>query len=187
MFGVPERTLTSALSRRSKGGRNAFTLIEATACLVLLAVVIAVAAVNLRGHRREAGLEAAVVQLQQQDRLMRDRARRLGVAGAMVFDLQSGRVVRQERDGQHERNIPLEAFGQSAVVKDVRATHADWYDATAFVPCVTGRTASYAVLIEADGRQQWLLVAGLTGTFETVNDEPAVADIFARLSRDDAR
>jgi hypothetical protein len=153
---------------------------------VILGVVMGIAAVNLRGARRAAGLESAVVELQQQDRLMRDRSRRLGVPGAMVFDLRSGEVQRAEL-GEKTHHATLPKFGESAKVTHLRATHAEGDDSVAAVHCTTGRTPSYAVRVEAGGRQQWLVVSGLTGTFEKVDDEQNVDDIFARLARHDAR
>jgi type II secretory pathway pseudopilin PulG len=165
---------------------RAFTLIEATTCLVILGVVMAIAAVNLRGVRQEASLESAIVELQQQDHLMRDRARRLGTSGAMVFDWQAGGITRMEI-GENERRFPLSKFGESARVKAFRATSPHHSDTAPAVYCVAGRTPSYAVHVEAGGKEQWLVVAGLTGTFEKVNDERQVADIFTRLARHDAR
>jgi hypothetical protein len=47
-----------------------------------------------------------------------------------------------------------------------------------------GRSVSYAVLLAAGEQQQWLLVSGLTGTWETIDDSDQVNRILAAESGD---
>jgi type II secretory pathway pseudopilin PulG len=163
---------------------KAFTLIEAMACLLIVALAMTIATVNLRAGRRDAGLEAAVVELQQQDRLMRDRSQRQLSPGELAFDLADGSATRSELSEKTTRRTRLESLGATVKVKAVRSASGEVYDNVFTIRCRGGRTPSYAVLLAAGEKQQWLVVCGLTGAIEKVDDERKVSDIFAKLASD---
>jgi len=164
-------------------------------CIAIATALAAIAAANLRGGQDSIRLRSALVELQSQDHLMRDRARRWGDRGELVFSAETGRVMRVEprREGQpHE--ISLAEFADDVRVEKVlvagdRETDRD----TTRIACSTaGRTKTYAALVAAGSERQWIVVTGLTGKFERIDDERRVADIFRMLGTspadgDDAR
>ena len=171
---------------------KAFTLIEAMACLVIVALAMTLATVNLRAGRRDAGLAAAVVELQQQDRLMRDQSHGQFLGGELAFDLADGSATRSEAGEKGIRRMRLQSLGETVKVKAVRATVGEADDNVFTIRCRSGRSPSYAVLVAAGEKQQWLVICGLTGAVQKVDDERKVSDIFAKLAgdvaeRDDAR
>ena len=180
-------------ARARRRDRRAFTLVELMVCIVVLATLTALAAANLRAGRRASGLRSALVQLETEDQLMRDRSRLGGGEGRLVFDLDAGRVTRVEADAQgRERTVPLTAFPEAARVERVRTVGGRIDRSEVTVTCSrAGRTPSYAVLVSAGGNGQWVLVIGMTGKTEMVDDEAQVEDIFRQIEprrdRDDAR
>ncbi|MDB5325527.1 MAG: hypothetical protein JWM57_1096 [Phycisphaerales bacterium] len=117
---------------------------------------------------------------------MRNHTRRDGMSGEMIFDTSNGQVTRSEPDSLADR-YSLGTFGDAAKVTAVRATTVAGENETFRIPCISGRTPSYALRVATDQKQQWLVVSGLTGVFEKVDDEQKVANIFAGLASHDAR
>ena len=180
------------IRRRDRG----LTLVETMSCIAIATALAAIAAANLRGGQDSIRLRSALVELQSHDHLMRDRARRWGDRGELVFNAETGRVTRVEprREGPAQE-IPLPEFADDVRVEKVliagdRDTDRD---ATRIVCSAAGRTNTYAALVAAGSERQWIVVTGLTGKFERIDDERRVADIFRMLGTlpaadgDDAR
>lgn len=160
-------------------------------CVVIVATLTALAVASLRASRRAGAMRAALVELEAQDSLMRDRARQGGRPGRLVFHLDAGSVTRVETsaDGR-ERVFALPAFADAARVEQVRSAGERFDRGDARITCsAAGRTTSYAVLVAAGGKRQWVVVPGLTVALEAVGDEDQVEEILATLSagRDDTR
>lgn len=166
--------------------RRAFTLIEATACVLIVTLAASVAAVNLRGVSRRVRLEAALVQLREQDATMRLLARCQGLPGALRFDLAQGQVTRWESSNP-PHSVPLTKFDNTTRVTAVESTHDLASGASFSVPCASGRTCSYAVQVTSGTEKAWLVFSGLTGEVQRMDDDANVADIFKRLTGHDAR
>jgi prepilin-type N-terminal cleavage/methylation domain-containing protein len=185
----PQRHRSFQLDRSFRPDRG-FTLIEVMACMLIAAALASIAVVNLQTDRPSRRLRAAVAELVSQDRLMRTRCQRLGHAGALVFDLEHGQAARVETDGDGRvSRTPLRTLGDPVRVEAVRTTAPREDDREARVDCLSsGRTRTYAVRLACGERQEWLVVSGLTGAWETIDDEQQVENLFERLGAgDDAR
>ena len=167
--------------RRRRG--SAFTLVELLAVLLLMALLATGVSLSLKGVLRDAELRNAASQLIQFDRLAREQARRSDRPSQLRFELQAGRVrnIDARTKTVQGRELQLPA---GVAIEQVRTARQPRGGADAVVPCsARGQTTSYAVLLRGVGRQQlWLVVAGLSGTVETVRDDQTVNQTFALLA-----
>jgi prepilin-type N-terminal cleavage/methylation domain-containing protein len=167
----------------------AFTLIEVMVCIVIAAALATIATASLRAGRRDATLRSAVLELQSQDRLMREHARQSGRPVELRFDLATGGMARREIDRDGGRvDVPVAVFGgddgaarvEAIITSDGRAG-----GETVRIGCsVSGRTPSYAALIACREQRQWILFVGLTGHSRIVQDEAELQDIFPSTGHD---
>ena len=79
---------------------RAFTLIEALAVIVIMAVIAAAAAVSLSGAARSARVEDVAERFVAFDRSTRELARRFGRTPALRFELNRGTVAPAWTDGR---------------------------------------------------------------------------------------
>jgi len=170
-----------AASRRANG----FTLVEMMVCLVIAATLAALAVHRLRPARGRLSLRAALVKLESQDHLMRNRAKQSGRPGQLLFDLEQAEVTRIEANASGlEQSTPVLSSLDGPRVEQVRVMGTDASSDGRFrITCFgLGRTASYAVLVAAGEQRQWVVVSGLTGQFENIDDESQVRDIFQQAN-----
>jgi prepilin-type N-terminal cleavage/methylation domain-containing protein len=170
-------------------GRLGFTLVELMICLVITATLSAMAVTRLRPARGGLSLHAALATLEAQDHLMRDRSQRSGRPGELLFDLPQARVMRTEASASApDRSTTIFSGPDGPRVEQVRVLGSERApDGRYRITCFgRGRTASYAVLLAVGGQRHWVVVSGLTGQFESVQDEAQVQDIFNPI-RHDAR
>jgi len=162
---------------------RAFTLIEMVLVLALVGVLTTVAAVNLSGRLERVERKTLHERLAAFDRRSRAMARRRGEAVTVRLDLVSGRLTRRLANDR-QTSTPSEPFALPAGFRFDALHVADRGVASTEATLSynkRGWSRSYALgIIDArrePHRTQWLVVAGLTGVWQTVNDEEAARDI----------
>jgi len=162
------------------GCRKGFSLVEITVVLVILGLAAGTVALNYRGPLRDLGLRDLAHQVVSFDRLTRVQAREQDRSLRLVFDLGANEVRRVETDGLTERGERLVPSGDYRLEK-VRVGQVESTTGCTVVPCGRlGLTPSYAVSLRGPGGQQrWLVVSGLTGLVEELDDGKELAEIFA--------
>jgi prepilin-type N-terminal cleavage/methylation domain-containing protein len=168
--------------------RPAFTLLEMIATLALLAILAAVVTVSLAGPRRAARAQDAADEVLNYDRLAREWCRRFGRPGGITFDLDRGavrRVMAGQSDGAPQP-ATLHVSGGFRIARLVSAGQSQEAGEVTLPCSPRGQTPSYAVLLAGpEGRQQWVVVAGLSGKAVTANNAREVEAIFESLSGGD--
>jgi prepilin-type N-terminal cleavage/methylation domain-containing protein len=170
--------------RANRPGQRAFTLIELAAVLLILAVVAA--AVTLRSHvllGRAEGKDL-VERIGQFDHLTRVYARRHDRAVRIVVDLDAGRLRRTDA-------AETETLGEALVLPEgtrivrLRVRDQEMYSHSVSITCSRrGLTPTWAMQLEdANGRRQWLLLAGLSGRMVTTDNDDEIHRILAALGR----
>jgi prepilin-type N-terminal cleavage/methylation domain-containing protein len=163
-----------------------FTLIEVMTCLLLMSALATVATVRLWDGHRTSGLDAAVAELESNDRRLRDHSRRTGHRGEMVFDLTSGRASYGEADAVGDvQQIPFKCLDEETHIAELHLIGGDSSSNDKFsrVVYTAGRTPSFKVLLTSrDDQHRWLVVCGLTGQCQEVTDEEA-DEMFGNLRR----
>ena len=166
----------------------AFTLLEMIVTLALLAVLAPVVTVSLAGPRRAARAQDAADEILNYDRLAREWCRRFGRPGGITFNLDR-RTVRRVMAGESDSSpqpAALHLPGGFRIARLVSAGRSQ-EAGEVMLPCsARGQTPSYAVLLAgAEGAQQWIVVAGLSGKAVTAGDAREVEAIFQSLSGGD--
>lgn len=169
--------------------REAFSLIELMAVLLITALVAAAVTLRVQGPMRQSQLSDVIGQISAFDDLTRAYARQHDQSLLIVMELASGRLTRT--DGPGGKTIGTELvlpagydLAGISVAKD-RAL-----GGAASIPCSrSGFTPTYAVeLQDPYHKRHWLLFAGLSGQMVQIEDESQVQEIWAALGgRDDAR
>ncbi len=160
--------------------RRAFTLVELTVVLLILAIAAAAVTLRVHGPMRRARLDDVIAQVQQYDHLTRQWAREHDRPAQLVVDLSAGRLSRADEAGRATGSKPLE-LGSDWAITRLRIGREDVSGGQVSVHCSrAGLTPTYAMELTAPGgRRVWLLFAGLTGWAERVDDEAEVQDILA--------
>jgi len=152
--------------KRRSTKRSAFTLMELLVVLVLVALVVAMVAVNLGGPLHSALAEQAIGRWIVVDRQMRQHSAKFRRPAELSFELKENQLKRIDL----QRKKPI-----GSVVQLPARVRIDRYVSTSknrslrrgkvaihFSPY--GQTNSYAVLLAGPGEQQtWLLFLGVTG------------------------
>jgi len=184
-----------------KPTRDAFSLVELIAVLVIVSLVAASVSLRLSGPVRRAAMDDLAGRLAAFDRRARVSARRHDRDMQMAFDLSRGEVswaavgdaggtshtARGASPVAMPRGCRLAALvvagGASAAGRKTTVGRA--------VVRVSrrGLSPTYAVCIETQrGERTWLLAAGLTGEVTRIDDDAQVREVFAALGgRADAR
>jgi prepilin-type N-terminal cleavage/methylation domain-containing protein len=167
---------TTALSRR------AFTLIELTAVLAIIAIILGIVAVSLRAPYQRARLQEAVERMAFADRQMRSHARGHFHPCQLAIDLDRSAL---EIIDSRERDAPRRAFtlgGGIRIGHVVSGTGSVEQGDTHIACSSNGLTETYAIRLQGAGRtQHWLLFAGVTGQMTEMNDEEEVLSLFDHL------
>jgi prepilin-type N-terminal cleavage/methylation domain-containing protein len=148
--------------------RCAFTLIEVVACVAIMAMLAAAAAVSLRGHRSEATMPTAIQIIRFADEQARQRALRsdapfeLRVAFAHpdTVIISSGATVSEFQLPGGFRVAGARIAGRSRDTGDI---------CVRFSP--RGWAPTYALQITDGARSQWLAFTGLIGDPQTLGDD----------------
>ncbi len=159
--------------------RSAFSLIELTVVLLILA--ISAAAVTLRiqrplGTARMRDLTDAIGHF---DRLTRVSAQEQDRPLRIVADLSEGTLRRTDDRGRSLETRPLRV-PKGFEIRRALVRGRETERGEVIIPCSRrGLTPSYALLVVGGGRQQWVVVAGLTGELVEVGSEKQVREILA--------
>ena len=176
----PLRGSCCTLGRGSCTGPTAFTLIELTAVLVLMAVITGAAVVSLAGPRSRAVAADAAAQVSFADAQVRQAALGTDQPQTLLIDLQAGRLSRVSDDAPPVTLVDLPAGVRLArVVVGAEATD---FGQVRLPISAAGRSPSYAVDLSTPAGQRWLVVAGLTGQVTPAADG-ADADAVLELTR----
>jgi prepilin-type N-terminal cleavage/methylation domain-containing protein len=162
--------------------RRAFSLVELTVVLVILAVVAGAVAVSVRGPIRRVGIERAADELVAFDRLTRVYARQNDRPLRLVVDLAAGELRRTSEDGRDVLGEPLR-FAPGYRPARLRLAGEDVSSGLVTLSCTPpGFTPTYAVLLEGPGgRRRWVFFAGLTGQVVGAGNDEEVEQAIALL------
>jgi prepilin-type N-terminal cleavage/methylation domain-containing protein len=160
--------------------RRAFSLVEVMVVLLILAIVAGAVVLRFEGPVSQTRLRDVVDQVAAFDALSRARAQQQDLPVHVVVDAARGQMTwargKATQDFRPAIQLPTGfAIGQVAVLG--RPAESGVVD----IPFSRlGLSPSYALRLDGpNGRQQWVLVAGLTGQLLEVSDEKEVGDIFA--------
>jgi len=166
---------------------RAFSLIELAAVLLVLAVVAAAVTLRVAGPMHRAGMNGLVAEIVSFDRLTRTWSVEQDAGARLVVDLSEGRLRRTDERGRAQgaaMEVPSGyRLGRVLVGGENRSG-----GRTAVPVSRHGLARSYAILVEGPGRgQRWILMAGLTGQHEVLDDERKIREVLALLeTRGDA-
>jgi prepilin-type N-terminal cleavage/methylation domain-containing protein len=164
--------------------RSAFTLIELMAVLAIMSMLVAVAAVSLKGVCRAARIQHAIEQFLAFDHRVREHATLHGTRGTITIDLDKNTVASMSRDTSG-RPVTIELpLGGAARIDHVRVgRRAIDYGRATITVTDRGATPTYAArLCGVDGSTRWLLFAGLTGQTTEFNNDTELDKLFAAFS-----
>lgn len=170
--------------------RRGFTLIELTAVLVILALLSSVVGLSLTSVGRQTTLREAVSAVADLDRSMRVECVNYDRRGELRFDSESGRVVLGiERDGEA---VDVQAYQlpmgmRLTSVQSLNSESVSQHGGSVVIPCDhRGQTPTYTFAIGVDGSRSHdhvlLVVAGLSGQVQEVQDESEIKNLFALLA-----
>ncbi len=161
-----------------------FTLLEVLAVIVILAFLAAAVSVTASGFSGSAKMEDALDRLVFIDHLTRQHAARFDQPSEVVLDLRQGTMTRQNSEGQKIRHSHRRALPQGYHIKRVKVPGGEVSSGKVSIPySPMGHTPTYAVHVAGrDGRQRWVLFAGITGQSILLDDEKNLADLFKILA-----
>ena len=182
-------TARVGLSRGTNRRIAGFTLVEIAACLVIVGLLTGVAALSLRGAQRNLDLDSWVEQMTVLDQSTRQRAQSQGVAWRLVFDLNESTVWSETsaKLAQEQNGNPLWMprgwrIRDVRVHRNTRSPDLSRSEQEVLGFAMSGVSRSYAVELENENDARfWLLIAGGSGQWMTMNHEDQVQDIFAAL------
>lgn len=167
--------------------KRAFSLIELTAVILILAIVAAAVALRVQTPMRHARLGDATGAIGQFDRMTRRAAREQDRPLRMVVALPAWRLSRTDERGRATSPpmvLPSGTIIEQLLVRDQSAASAE----VAISCSRLGLTPTYAMLVSSGGERRWIVVAGLTGEVVEVKSEQEVHEIIeATAARHNAR
>lgn len=168
-------------NERHRSVCRAFTLVELTVVLLLMAVLAGVVAVSFAASVRTARLEDVIRQIESFDHLARDEAVRFDRPVARAFRVSQGALVRLDPAAQDEGTV-IWRLGSTVRIDRVMVEGDGAADRDATVRYSRlGYSPTYAVqLSDTKGNRRWLVVAGLSGSTRVTNDEMEVRHILAQ-------
>jgi len=168
--------------------RQAFTLMEMVAILVIVAMAAGAVTWSLRSAYSASQLRDAAERLAYFDRLARHVASRIDRPVRMVIDLNEQQItclpVEGDDDTRETPHSQTMQLPRGISIEEVWLTGGRVAFGDVQINCsARGQTPSYALLIEdADGNQHLQIVAGLTGQAVVAKEEWQVDELFAQLS-----
>ncbi|MCC7409231.1 MAG: prepilin-type N-terminal cleavage/methylation domain-containing protein [Phycisphaeraceae bacterium] len=170
--------------------RHGFTLLELLAVLLLTGLLASVAVASFRATRRIANLQQATGGLIALDAAARREAASLGRPVQLLFNLDEQVVQAIDVGVESHRAIDQVALSGSLRIERIVTPDQSLSAGQIALSCTQGSsshatlTPSYALRIiddpgrSSNPREQWILVAGLTGQVTTSIDEDTVTQIF---------
>ncbi|MCY2929864.1 MAG: prepilin-type N-terminal cleavage/methylation domain-containing protein [Planctomycetota bacterium] len=160
--------------------RNAFSLVEILAVLVILALLAGVAAYRSHAAARRTALAETAARVAEFDRQTRLLARAHDRPLRVLIDLGAGRLRREDVLTGREMGAPLALTDGFRIARFLFRRETAETGTVSFRCSSHGLTPTYALALEGpDGRKTWLLAAGLGGDV-TVFDDDVEKDSNAR-------
>ena len=161
---------------------RAFSLVEVALVVLILAILAGAMTLGVRGPLGRVGMRGLVDEIKTFDHLTRTYAREHDRPLRLVADLAGGRLRRTSEDGR-------DAFGEALKmpaghrIAEVRLAGRRVTSGTvALSVSARGLSPTYALRVKGPGgREQWLLVAGLTGQVTEREDEREIEQILEAL------
>ena len=167
--------------------RRGFSLIELMAVLLIMGIMAGAVALRIENPLRKARMSDVMGSLEQLDHNTRYAARQQRRALRIVFDRSAGAVRRTDDRGQAAGGGDL-VLPTGYEIEHLLVVGQDITTGAAVVRCTAmGVTPTYALLLNAGGRRQWIVVAGLTGQFVQTQDEREARQTVAVTGRTYAR
>lgn len=161
--------------RESRLGAQAFTLIELTAVLVILALLSAAAVVTFGVPLQRARSADAVASLRSFDAYARQAAGRFNRPSQIIIDLDRQMLTRTAAEPLH---LP-----QVLRIAEVRLAAHRQTSGQVKIPCsAAGLTPSYGLHLTGPETDRWILVAGLSGQITEIDDERSLDNLLRALS-----
>lgn len=147
-----------------KSTSKGLTLIEVLAVIVILALIMGAAVINLGATDSHAQTRAMMHDLRRLDRAARHLARTEGAALIEWSETEQQLVLRQPRTGEVIRRVGWPQWMTVRMAGPSPSTDAPIaYDAA-------GRSEDLRIEIDADGRRLVLAIHGLTGASEELTE-----------------
>jgi len=160
--------------------RKAFSLIEITAVILVLAIVAGSVVLRMAGTVRRARMGDVVGRIEQFDRLARLHAREHDRPLRLVVDMSAGTIKRTDPRGSDEPCGPLVLPDDCRIARLWVKGQAVESGSVSITCSRLGLTPSYALLLEGPaGQRKWLLAAGLSGRFVDPNSDDETRNILA--------
>jgi prepilin-type N-terminal cleavage/methylation domain-containing protein len=167
--------------------RRGFSLIELMAVLLIMGIMAGAVALRIQNPLRKARMADVTGSLEQLDRSTRHAARQQRRAMRIVFDRSTGTIARTDDQG-HPAGSGDVVLPAGYEIEHLLVVGQDITTGVAVVRCTAmGVTPTYAMLLNAGGRRQWIVVAGLTGQFVQAQDERDARQTVAVTGRTYAR
>jgi prepilin-type N-terminal cleavage/methylation domain-containing protein len=167
--------------------RRGFSLVELMAVLLIMGIIAGAVALRIQNPLRKARMADVMGSLEQLDRSTRHAARQQGQAMRVLFDHAAGTVRRTDDQGRPAGSGEV-VLPDGYAVEHLLVAGQDITTGAAVVRCTPmGVTPTYALLLNAGGRRQWIIVAGLTGQFVQAQDEREARQTVAVTGRTYAR
>lgn len=158
--------------------RRGFTMIELVAVLTIIGLAAGAVALNVRGATQRSRWEEVVDRIAEADASARDTCRMQGRRSMLLIDLPTGRIERADAEG---RPLDSRTYQLPEGYRFVRACLAGEETLTGQLSLgvsTRGLGASYALLLEGQGKRQWLVFSGLTGQLTLMESDNAVRAIL---------
>jgi len=156
-----------------------FTLVEMLAVLILMALLSTLAVVSLTGVRSAADMKTVCAQIEQFDRMSRDRAVRRNLPLRVEVDIADGSWSRWNVRTQEQIGTAVRLAGKGVIDGVLIAGQQQmWTDRANIAYTSEGNSPTYAVRLKAKGQETWLLFAGLSGQVAAMRTPEQVRTLF---------
>ena len=161
---------------------RAFTLIEILLVVLIMGIGAAAVSLSLGSSLQRRQVQDVTTGVRQFDQTSRHYARTFGQRIQLVFDLDGGRILRQQGDASAAKlsgeYVLPQGYRLAGLLVDGRQCH----DGRAAIHCSDrGCSPSYAVGISDGKSTRWVLFAGLSGAAVERDDEKDVQQTLAAL------
>jgi type II secretion system protein H len=162
---------------------KAFTLIELLVVLIIVALLMAVVTLSLKGPYQAAQLQNAAEQMQLVDRQLRDHARRIGAGSDVIVDLDKQSIEIRRHGGTGNDDQVIELLGNVEVDRVLTAQGRSENGRVTLRCSSLGHTPTYALRLRIGQRQsKWVLFTGITGETMEADHENELSAVFALLA-----
>lgn len=161
--------------------QSGFTLVEILAVLILIGIIAGATVMTLKDRHSSVTLTGLLDRIEYWDQRTRDAAKNLKLPHALYFDLNKQTIQRASRVPQ-DTSGPVLQFPHH--IRFTRLlTLPDNYEPVDQKVHVSakGYSPSYVIKIEHNRRTGWLLIVGLTGHAQWIENEQTLQNILHGL------